>query len=117
MFALTWLTSRGLTPRRLLDRLAAIDAEHRLCADLERFDERTLCDVGLSRDDIDAEVRHLARSGSSRRVQTSPATGRVSEEAKGRSETLVQPRCARNAAFATDAAMEQSCARTFPPLR
>jgi uncharacterized protein YjiS (DUF1127 family) len=83
MLALTWLASRGLTPRRLLDRLAAIDANHRLRAELSRLDERMLRDVGLSRDDIRAEVRRLACFGDWRRVQTyEPAAGRISDETK-----------------------------------
>ena len=83
MLAFTWIASRGLTPRRLLDRLAAIDAEYRLRADLERLDERTLLDVGLSCDDIEAEMRRLRHLGRLRRVQTvGPTTGRVSDETK-----------------------------------
>lgn len=47
----------GTSMRRLLDRLAAIDAELRLRAELERLDEDTLRDVGLTRARIDAELR------------------------------------------------------------
>jgi uncharacterized protein YjiS (DUF1127 family) len=59
----TALASLGMALRRLLDQLAAIDAELRLRADLRRLDERTLRDVGLSRDEIDAEARRYPRRG------------------------------------------------------
>jgi uncharacterized protein YjiS (DUF1127 family) len=56
-------TPLGSTLRRLLDHLAAIDANHHLRAQLRRLDDRTLRDVGLGRADIDAEIRRLACHG------------------------------------------------------
>ena len=51
--------SLGMTLLGLLDRLAAIDAKLRQRAELGRLDARTLRDVGLSRAEIDAEIRRL----------------------------------------------------------
>jgi uncharacterized protein YjiS (DUF1127 family) len=76
----TTLASLRSTARSLLDRLAAIDAELRLRAELGRLDERTLRDIGLSRTDVDAEIRRLPRAfagcqGRSRVRIPSPAPG------------------------------------------
>jgi len=70
--------SLGMSLRRVLDRLAAIDAELRLRGELERLDERTLRDVGLTRAQIEAEIRRLPRLGG-RHMFAGPATaGRMS---------------------------------------
>lgn len=53
----------GRSLRRLLDRLAAIDAELRLRTELERLDDHMLRDVGLSRAEIAAEIRRHPRFG------------------------------------------------------
>jgi uncharacterized protein YjiS (DUF1127 family) len=60
---LTPLIPRRLAPRRLLNRLAAIDAGLRRRADLGRIDERTLRDIGVTRAVIDAELGRLSRLG------------------------------------------------------
>jgi uncharacterized protein YjiS (DUF1127 family) len=57
------LASLATTLRGLLDRLAAIDANIRQRAELGRLDARTLRDIGLSRAEIDAEIRRLTRRG------------------------------------------------------
>jgi uncharacterized protein YjiS (DUF1127 family) len=95
----TPLASLGMSLRRLLDRLAAIDAALRLRAELERLDERTLRDVGLTRAEIDAEIRRLPRLGGrgvfdpradpDRRMASERAHEHVAGETKGRSSEIV----------------------------
>ena len=74
--------SLGMTLLGLLDRLAAIDAKLRQRAELGRLDARTLRDVGLSRAEIDAEIRRLAGGMS--------AGGQVSGETKSPPPEIVR---------------------------
>lgn len=46
-----------LTARGLLDRLVRFDALWRARAHLEALDDRMLRDIGLTRADVDAELR------------------------------------------------------------
>lgn len=46
-----------LTVRGILARLAVLDALHRNRMDLKALDDRMLRDVGLTRADVDAELR------------------------------------------------------------
>jgi uncharacterized protein YjiS (DUF1127 family) len=77
--------------RRWLDRLAAIDAALRRRAALERLDERALRDVGLTRAQIDAEIRRLrpGRGLLARRRTPMPAEAEVSDETKSSRSEIV----------------------------
>jgi uncharacterized protein YjiS (DUF1127 family) len=46
-----------LSARGLLDRLAAADARHRLRAQMATFDDHMLRDIGVTRADLDRELR------------------------------------------------------------
>ena len=83
----TTLASLRLTLRRLLDLLVEIDEDLRLRADLGRLDERTLRDVGLSGEQIDAEIRRLPRLG--RRVRWRDVGRQIPDETKGRPPDIV----------------------------
>lgn len=47
----------GFSLRRLLARLVALEGAYRQRADLAALDDRMLRDVGLTRADVDAELR------------------------------------------------------------
>jgi uncharacterized protein YjiS (DUF1127 family) len=46
-----------LSVRGILDRLAALDAVYRQRRTLESLDDRMLRDIGVTRDDVNAEIR------------------------------------------------------------
>jgi uncharacterized protein YjiS (DUF1127 family) len=56
--ALRYAPSRPrLTVRGVLDRIATADARYRTRLDLRRIDDRLLRDIGVTRADVEAELR------------------------------------------------------------
>ena len=85
--------SLASTLRGLLDRLAALDAKHRLRAELGRLDARTLRDVGVTRAEIDAEIRRLRCLAFGPRVPPPggmPACGQCQVKPKSRPPDIVR---------------------------